>query len=129
MVDDPMKDEEALLAIAWNLANINFANLRRREIRIGEYLMHAGYLTIETCNGETEYRTLNLSWQGERMNPQEVLEAIAKILQRQEIVELTDAEYEICELLTDVGIMNYEWTEEANQGWYCCVVDDDNEQD
>lgn len=51
-----MKDKEALLAIAWNLADINFANLSRLEIRIGEYLMHAGYLTIETCNGEKEYR-------------------------------------------------------------------------
>jgi|LSQX01.1.fsa_nt_gb SOS response regulatory protein OraA/RecX len=40
--------EEALIQIAWELAEQKFANLSRREVRIGEYLQRRGFLNIES---------------------------------------------------------------------------------
>lgn len=40
--------EEALIQIAWELAGQKFANLSRREVRIGEYLQRRGFLNIES---------------------------------------------------------------------------------
>lgn len=40
--------EEALAQIAWELAEQKFANLSRREVRIGEYLQRRGFLNIES---------------------------------------------------------------------------------
>ena len=40
--------EEALIQIAWELAEQKFANLSRREVRIGEYLQRRGFLDVKS---------------------------------------------------------------------------------